>query len=131
MIRTLTIAAVAVLVLHGLIHLLGTAVYLRLAELAEMPYKTALLGGAWEVGDGGMRLFGVLWALAALGFLAAAAAWLLGLGGWATLLVGVTLFSLALTALDYQVAFLGVAVNMAILAVLAVAPRLLPTGIAG
>lgn len=38
------------------------------------------------MGDGGMRVFGVLWALAALGFLAAAAAWLLGLGGWPALL---------------------------------------------
>jgi hypothetical protein len=129
--RTLAQVAMVVLVLHGLIHLLGTAVYLRVAELAEMPYKTALLGGAWEVGDGGMRLFGMLWALATLGFVAAAAAWLLGLGGWPTLLVGVTLFSLALTALDYQTAFVGFAVDVAILAVLAVAPRLLPAGIAG
>jgi hypothetical protein len=131
MLRTLTIAAVVVLVLHGLIHLLGTAVYMRVADVAEMPYKTALLGGTWDVGDGGMRLFGALWALAALGFLAASAAWLLGFGGWSTLLAGVTLFSLALTVLDYQVAFMGVIVNVAILAALALVPRLLPTGLAG
>jgi len=131
MLRTMTIAAVAVLVLHGLVHLIGTAVYMRLAEVAEMPYKTVLLGGAWDVGDGGIRLFGALWALAALGFLAAAAAWLLALSGWPSLLAGVTLFSLALTVLDYQVAFMGVVVNLAILAALAVAPRLLPSGLAG
>jgi hypothetical protein len=131
MLRTLTIVAAVVLVLHGLIHLLGTAVYLRLAEISEMPYKTVLVGGAWDVGDGGMRVFGALWALAALGFLVAAAAWLLGLGGWPALLVGVTLFSLALTALDFQVAFMGVVVNVAILAALAVVPRLLPAGLAG
>jgi hypothetical protein len=131
MLRTMTIVAVVVLALHGLIHLLGTAVYMRLAEITEMPYKTALLGGAWEVGDGGMRLFGMLWALAALGFLAAAAAWILGLGGWPSLLVAVTLFSLALTALDYPVAFVGVVVNVAILAALALVPRLLPIRVAG
>jgi len=131
MLRTLTIAAIAVLVLHGLIHLIGTAVYLRLAEVAEMPYKTVLFGGAWEVGDGGMRIFGAFWALAALGFVAAAVAWLSGFGGWSTLLVGVTLLSMVLTVLDYQVAFMGIAVNLAILAALAGVPRLLPAGALG
>jgi hypothetical protein len=96
-----------------------------------MPYKTALLGGAWEIGDGGMRVFGALWAVAAAGFLAATAAWLLDLSGWPALLVAVTLFSLVLTGLDYGVAFAGVAVNLAILAALAVVPRLLPATLPG
>jgi len=34
----------------GLVHLLGTVAYLRIAEIPELPYKTTLLGGQLEVG---------------------------------------------------------------------------------
>ncbi|MBA2243494.1 MAG: ABC transporter permease [Gemmatimonadetes bacterium] len=124
MLRILTIAAVVVLVLHGLIHLLGTASYLRLAEIQGLPFKTTLLGGHWNLGESGIWIYGALWALAALGFWAAAAGWLAGWGGWQGLLVGVALFSLLLTALDWSTAFMGVIVNLAILAALWLGPRL-------
>lgn len=61
MIRSLNLAAAAVLFLHRLVHLLGTTVYLRLADLAEFPYKTTLLGGRWDLGPAGIGMFGVLW----------------------------------------------------------------------
>ena len=53
--------AVFVLVVHGLIHLMGTAVYIRLAEVKGLTYKTTLLSGHWELGEGGIRVFGALW----------------------------------------------------------------------
>ena len=34
-----------ILILHGLIHLLGLVVYLRLATIGTLPYSTALLSG--------------------------------------------------------------------------------------
>lgn len=125
MLRTLTIAAVVVLALHGLIHLLGTAAYMRLAEIQGLPYKTTLLGGHLNLSESGIWIYGALWAVAALGFWAAAAGWLAGWNGWQGLLMGVALFSLALTALDWSTAFMGVIVNLAILAALWVGPRLL------
>jgi len=39
-----------------------------------------LLGGRWDLGEGGIRVFGALWAAAAIGFVAAAAALLAGWG---------------------------------------------------
>ena len=54
-----------VLVAHGLIHLIGTTVYLRLGEIKGFTYKTTLLGGRWDIGSAGMGIFGVLWAVAA------------------------------------------------------------------
>jgi len=72
--------AVFVLVVHGLIHLMGTAVYIRLAEVKGLTYKTTLLSGHWELGEGGIRVFGALWVLPAIGFVAAALALATGWG---------------------------------------------------
>jgi hypothetical protein len=119
-----TIAAAAVLSLHGVIHLMGTAAYLRLAEVRGLPYRTTLLGGRWEPGDGGMRVVvGVLWTVAAVGFVAAAVAWLTGWEAWRQALAAVALLSLSLTALDWSRAYVGVVVNLAVLAVLWLGPR--------
>jgi len=92
--RLLTSAAAVVLALHGVVHLLGTAVYLELTEVAEFPYKTTLLGGSVDVGVAGMQVFGLFWALAALGFVAAAGALLADWAHWRLLLVGVAALSL-------------------------------------
>ncbi len=113
-----------VLALHGLVHLMGTAVYMKLGRVEGLTYKTTLLGGSLELGEGGMAVYGALWAVAAVGFLAAAAALAAGWRGWRPLLVGVALFSLLLTALDWGVAYAGIAVNVAILAAVWLGPRI-------
>lgn len=124
MLKALTWAAALVLALHGLVHLMGTTVYLKLGELEGMPYKTTLLDGRWDLGDGGIRVFGALWAVAAAAFMAAAAGWVGGWGAWQPVLVGATLLSLALTVLDATRAPVGIAVNLAVLTALLLAPRL-------
>lgn len=122
--KTIVIIASIVLVLHGLIHLLGTAVYTQLTTIEGMAYKTTLLGGRWDLGDAGMRIFGALWVVAAIGFVVAAVAVLAGWGWWQPALVSVTLFSLVLTALDWSNAFAGVIIDVAILAVVWLGPRI-------
>lgn len=114
----LTYLIAFVLAAHGLVHLLGVAVYLELATVADLPYKTTLLGGAIDVGDSGMRIYGFLCGVAAVGFVASAGAFLVDWHSWQRLLIAVTLFSLGLTILDWSVASAGIAVNLVILAVL-------------
>jgi hypothetical protein len=116
--RVLVIVGAVVLVLHGLIHLMGTAAYLKLTNVAGIPYKTTLLNGRLDVGDTGIRVFGVLWAVAALGFVVAAVALFARSPWWRAVLLPVTGLSLALTALDWNVAFAGFFVNVTVLAVL-------------
>ena len=118
------LGAAAVLVLHGIVHLLGTGVYLGVFELATFEYKTTLLLGAVDVGDAGMRVFGVLWAVAAVGFAASAAALLADWTHWRVLLAGVAVLSLVLTGLDVGIAYAGFGVNVAILAGLVALPQL-------
>ena len=46
----IAIIFVALVLVHGLIHLMGTALYLRLTELSGLSYKTSLLGGRLDLG---------------------------------------------------------------------------------
>lgn len=121
--RLLTYAVAGFLALHGLVHLLGTAVYLELAEVPEFAYATTVLGGRVNLGETGIRVFGVLWAVAAAGFVASAVALVAEWRQWRTLLVAVTLLSLVLTVLDYGNAYAGIVVNLGILAGIWLWPR--------
>ena len=103
---------------------MGTAAYLKLAEIQQLPYKTTVLGGRWDLGSSGTAVFGMLWAVAAIGFILGAVA---QFGGWnwaQPVLIGVTLFSLVLTTIDWGVAYAGVIVNIAILAILWLGPQI-------
>jgi hypothetical protein len=116
--KALKIMVAVVLALHGLIHLIGTAAYLKLADVQGFPYKTTVLSGRWDLGQVGMNFFGVLWAVAAIGFVVAAIAFLINLTWWQPALLWVTLLSLMLTVLDSSNAYAGIFINSVILAVL-------------
>jgi lysylphosphatidylglycerol synthetase-like protein (DUF2156 family) len=118
------LAACIMLCLHGLIHLMGTAVYLKLGEIEGMDYKTTLLWGRWDLGQTGIGMIGVLWAVAALGFLTAALAMAAGWRWARPALLAVTLLSLVLSILDWETARAGAVLDLVILAVICVAARL-------
>ena len=119
---TLAIIGSIVLFLHGIVHLMGTAAYLKLTEIEQLPYKTTVLGGRWDLGPRGTAVYGALWTVAAIGFIVAALALFSGWNWLQPVLLGVTLFSLVLTALDWGVAYAGVIVNIAILVILILGP---------
>jgi hypothetical protein len=116
--RVLIFIAALVLGLHGLIHLMGTAAYLKLANVVGLPYKTTLLNGRIDVDDTAVKVFGVLWAVTAVGFVVSAIGVLARWTWWRSVLLPVTTLSLVLPALDWSVAIAGVIVDAAILAVL-------------
>ncbi len=118
MVKVLSIFLMILLTLHGLIHLMGVIAYWPLSKITELPYKTTFLGGRWEIGSTGTRLLSLLWLLAMVGFLATALALAFGRAGWAPLLLGTVLLSLALCVLDWTVAFRGAWINVALLVVL-------------
>ena len=124
MLKIMLIVATIVLFLHGLIHLMGTVAYIKLGVIQQLPYKTTVLGGRWELGAGGIAVYGALWAVAAIGFIVVAVALLMDWPWSQPVLVGITLLSLVLTALDWDVAYAGVILNIAILALLWLGPRL-------
>ncbi len=118
MLRTLSLILAVLAGLHGLIHLLGFLAYWPLAKFPELPYKTSLMNGRLELGSSGMRAYSLLWLLAALGFVAAAAALALGKPFWAPLMLGAVLLSLVICVLDWAPAFRGALIDIALLVVL-------------
>ena len=124
MLRVLLIVIAIILGLHGLIHFMGFVAYWPLKEVPDLPYKTTLLSGRWDLGASGIRLFSVFWVIAAIGFVVA------GIGiatqqEWGKpLLVVVTLLSLIITALDWTPAFRGTVIDVVILIVLLFGPQL-------
>ena len=113
----LTIIAI-VLIAHGIAHLPGFLVPWRLTRPADMPYKTTLLAGRVDVGNGGIRVVGALWLVAALAFVAAGIAALTGLLPWRMITTCAATFSLVLAILNYPEARIGIAINVTILLLL-------------
>lgn len=108
--------AAVVLALHGVVHLIGFVSPWRIASLEGFAYRTTILASGQDVGDGGVRLIGLVWLGLTFGFLATA-------GGvwrgklWAVGLTGV----LAVVSLIVGVAGLpetaaGIAIDAVILA---------------
>ncbi len=118
MLRILTIILSLFVAVHGLIHLMGFVAYWPLREVSELPYKTSLLSGKLEVGAAGMRLFSLLWLLAAIGFVISALGIFFARSWWAPLMLAAALFSLLLCILDWGAAFRGAIINIVILLLL-------------
>jgi hypothetical protein len=108
--------AALVLALHGVVHLIGFASPWRIASLEGFTYRTTVLGGAQDVGDGGVRLIGLVWLGLAFGFVAAAyAIW--RRMPWAVGLTGVfAIVSLVVSIAGVPETAAGVAIDLLILA---------------
>jgi hypothetical protein len=118
------IALAVLMVLHGVAHLPGLVGSWRLAALEGIPPHTTVLAGRVDVGDAGMRALGAVWLLCTVLFWVAATGAVAHRAWWMPLALGTTLLSLALSVLELPYARIGVAVNLAILAVLTLGPRL-------
>ncbi len=115
MVRTL---AAALLVVHGLIHLVGFVVPWGIAQVDGFPYRTSALAGAVALGEPGARLVGVAWLALAVAFvIAGLATW--RREGWAAPLIAMLVAgSLIVCALELPEAVFGIVVNLAILGAL-------------
>jgi hypothetical protein len=109
-------ALATLLLIHGFAHLVGFVVPWKLAKLDEMPYKTTVLGGRWDLGDAGIRALGLVWLFVGMG--------LFTLGGTLALtgvlpeglLLVFSLTSAILCILGWPDSKLGLGVNVVIVA---------------
>lgn len=107
------------LVAHGVAHTLAFSVQWQFSQAKGIAHTTTLLGGRLDVGDVGIRFDGLLWLVAALGFIVAGMrlAWRKRLEP--VLLTATTIFSLVLCVLGLPQAWMGVVIDVAILIVVA------------
>ena len=115
MIRIGLYILMGIVMIHGLIHLMGFVAYWPLSEIAELPYKTTLLGGRWDVGQTGMRLFSLLWPAAAVILIGASIGVITGQDWWLPVMAAAVLLSLVVCLLDWTNAWRGAVIDLVIL----------------
>ncbi|MBA2543893.1 MAG: hypothetical protein H0V17_29885 [Deltaproteobacteria bacterium] len=103
------IAFGAVLLLHGIAHIVG---FLR----AWAPTRTTIVGNRIDLGASRIRVVGLGWLLIAVAFGVAAVASLVGITGWPTFALVLTGVSLALCLLQLPETKIGVVLNVVLIA---------------
>ena len=116
-------ALAAGLIAHGVAHAVGFVVPWKLMSTPEMPYKTTILGGMLDVGDAGVRVLGVVWLIATLGWVLLGGAVLSGLSVRLWLFAMLAL-SFALCAMGWPEARIGLVLNVVLLVALLAIPEL-------
>jgi hypothetical protein len=116
-------ALAAILIVHGVAHAVGFVVPWKLMSTAEVPYRTAILGGVTDLGDAGARALGVVWLVAAVAFVLLAGALL---AGWNVRLwiFAMLSMSIVLCVVGWPEARIGLVVNAVLLAALLAMPDL-------
>lgn len=108
-------------VLHGFAHGVGFAVPWKLVEAENVAYKATLLAGQLDVGNVGIRVLGILWLLTGLAFIVTGVGAWMQQTWWSSAAVVV---SLVMSVLAWPDARIGVALNVAILLLMTLGPRL-------
>ena len=118
--RTLALVGGVALALHGAIHLMGFVVGWQFARMQTLPYRTTALGGHLDRGTAGIQGVGLLWLLAALGFITVGVglAWHGRL--WRVSIAAIASLSLILCILTWPDSAFGALFDVAILAALLV-----------
>ena len=111
------IALAMLMVVHGLAHSVGFVGAWHIGP-ESVPYKTTVLAGRLDLGHAGIRVVGTLWLAAAIAFVLAAIAAVMGVAWWPQLALFVALVSALLSAAELPEARLGLAINVGIIAVL-------------
>lgn len=109
-----------VIIIHAVAHLVGFVVPWKIAKLEEMPYKTTVLGGKYNVGDKWIRVIGLFWLTASILFFAAVAGIILELQWWKSFVVGASVFSFILSIIGLPDSRIGLWFNVLLILFLVV-----------
>jgi hypothetical protein len=105
--------ALALLILvHGIAHSAGFAVFWRLITVPELPYRTTVLRNRLDLGHRGIRVYGLVWLLLAVGLVVVASGVVLRSAWWLPTLTILTLVSGFFCALGWPDTRLGVVANV-------------------
>lgn len=119
----LRLVAGVFLALHGLVHLMGFVVAWKLGTIEGLPYTTTLLNGSWDVGPTGLQVLGLVWLVAALGFVAVGFGIIVRQAWWSSAIFVVAFLSLVITALQWPEAQFGLYIDLAVIAALLIGRR--------
>jgi hypothetical protein len=112
-------ALAVILGLHGFAHVVGFLGSWKLGDFADAPYTTLIVNGAFDVGDAGIRIVGVLWFAAAVALVVAAVALWQERPTAVRIMLAATAFSLLICMIGLPAGIIGLGVDVAILLALA------------
>jgi len=104
--------------LHGLVHLLWFGATWRFITTEDLPYSTKVLADRINVGEGGIRLAGLLWLAATVIWVTAGIGLVFSAPWWHVVTVAAALFSSVMCILGLPVAKYGLLINLVILVLL-------------
>ena len=117
------IVLAVLLLAHGIAHLPGFLVNWQLRSFAEMPYRTTVLGGSVDVGDGGIKTIGLAWLALSVLFVIAMGATLMRATWWQPSVYAAVGLSTVLCVVGWPDARLGLVANAVILLLLVAGVR--------
>ena len=103
-----------VLLAHGIAHLVGFAVPWGIVQAREGT-GTTIAGGLIDLGQNGMRAYGVAWLVLAVAFTIAAIMLVAGTVAWKSAVIGITLASVVMCLLSLPLTTIGLGLNAALL----------------
>ena len=108
----------ALLIGHGVAHVVGFAVPWKLVTSAEVPYRTTVAGGLVDIGPIGVRLVGILWLLVAVALVSVATGVMQHAAWWYREALAILMVSSVLCLLGWPDSRPGIVANVLILTVL-------------
>jgi hypothetical protein len=119
------IALSALMLAHGIAHIVGFLVPWKLVPPSpQMPYRTTILRGALDLGDAGIRAYGLLWLLLALGFAVVGGGLFFRAPWWFRGMLGMAGVSALFCLVSWPEARIGLFVNVAVAALVVVGVQL-------
>jgi hypothetical protein len=109
------------LLAHGLAHLVGFAVPWQLMKAPDLPKRTTIFGSAIDLGQQGMRAYGLLWLLMALVFVVAAGALAAQVPQWTVIAALAVTVSTVLCIASLPEAKVGLWLNVGLIVLLVIA----------
>lgn len=106
------------LFIHGIAHLVGFVVPWQIVKIDEMPYSTTILNNKINIGDLGIRIYGVFWLLLSFAFFQSVYFIFSNNPVWYIFTIYVTLISIFFCILGLPDTKIGVFANFLILLVL-------------
>lgn len=117
-------AFAAFVLVHGLIHLMGFLPLWRLPALRGFEYTIVFFYGQIDLGDAGAKALGLAWLAVTVAYVAAAILLWRGSRRAALVTVLVSAASAAICVLSLPLAQAGLAIDLVLIAIVLVAPRL-------
>lgn len=103
---------------HAVAHLPGFLVNLQLRSFSEVPYKTTVLSGAFDLGDAGIKVVGWAWLVVAIALGLTAVATVMRLPWWQPVAFALLSVSFALCLLGWPYTRVGLFANVLIAVVM-------------